>query len=148
MNSRGFTFIEILLVTVIIGILANLAIPYYRDARRKADAAAIIADFNAIKVAAFDGFAKNGTYPASTGWRRVPPALVASLPDGFVFEYGSASYRWRRWATAQGLPRRRNSPALLGVDVRSNDRELIRSIRGVFGGISFGNNRRITLVIE
>jgi prepilin-type N-terminal cleavage/methylation domain-containing protein len=104
MNRRGFTFIEILLVTVIVGILANLAIPYYMAAKIKADAAVVIADFNAIKVAAFDGFAKNGTYPASTGWRVVPPALVASLPDGFEFTYRTASYRWRRWATAEGLP--------------------------------------------
>ncbi len=87
-------------------------------------------------------------YPRNGRWGQVPAAFVGSLPSGFEFSYTSATYRWRRWSLPNGLPRRRSARALLGLEIRSSDRDLIKAIKNVFSGEMWGNNTRITLVIE
>ena len=44
-NQAGMTLVEMLVVIVVIGILANLSIPSFLKARTHADAALTIADF-------------------------------------------------------------------------------------------------------
>lgn len=148
MTRSGWSFVELMIVITIIGILTSIAVPALHDTKLKADAARIIADFNAIRVAAHDNFAETGTYPRNGRWGRVPAAFVGSLPRGFGFSYKSATYRWRRWSTPRGLPRRRRSRALLGLQIRSTDRDLIKAVKNLYNGDMWGNNRRITLVIE
>jgi len=149
MNRRGFSFVELLAVVVVLGILVNLALPMVQRARRRADAVAVIADFHAVRVAAQDRFADVGTYPANAGWRVVPAALRASLPAGFQFTNGAVDYRWRRWALPNGMPANRRQTVLLGLDVRTNDRALLQSIRGIYHGpIANVTAQRITLVID
>ena len=147
MSRRGFTLIELLVTITILGILVNIAIPKLSDARIKADAAKVISDFSAIRHAVYDYNAVTGRYPRSRSFGTVPPELVNSLPDGFDFQYNDARYRWRRWASATGVPRG-NAPALFGVQIRSRDRRLIQAINSVYQGVTFGNARTITLVIE
>lgn len=149
MNRRdGFTIIELLVVMALIGILANIAAPSLVSAKRKADAASVIADFNAIRYAAFEYFADTGVYPRSRGWGTIPRELEPLLPAGFQFRQGSVQYRWRRWSLPNGLPRKRARRALLGVQIKSRDRRLIAAIDGIYQGMSFGNKKKITLVIE
>ena len=149
MSERGMTLIELTVVIVITGILANLAIPAYSDVKRRADAARVVGDFNAIRVAVYDHYAGSGTFPGSGTWGRPPATLVRSLPDGFSFQYKTISYRWRRWSLPNGMPRNRNQRVLLGLDVRTRDRALMRAIRSTFrGGVAFGTTTQITFVIE
>jgi prepilin-type N-terminal cleavage/methylation domain-containing protein len=144
----GYTLAEMLTVFVIVGILANIAIPMYHRARLEADATRVIADFGAIRHAALHHISQAGSYPPSSGWRHVPPELVSVLPAGFAFSYQDVEYRWRRWSTGNGLPRRSHDPALVGIEIRSDNLELLADIRGRFGGIAFGMGNRVTLVIE
>ena len=95
MKNKGFSLIELLMVVVILGILANFAIPMISDAKYKAQAAQVIADVNVIRVAAITHFADAGGYPRNTGWGSVPPDLIPSLPEGFSFQRGEVTYRWR-----------------------------------------------------
>lgn len=148
MNRRGFTLIELLVVVVIIGILVNIAIPTLQHAKRKADAARVVSDFNTIRFAAFDTFADIGRFPRAMGWNRVPPEFAGSLPGGFEFRYKNVVYRWRRWSLPNGLPRRRARRALLAVQIRTGDRQLMQAIQNAYKGESFGNRRRFTFVIE
>src|SRR6476659_5722486 len=100
-NRKGFTFIELLIVVVIIGILAGIAIPKYANTKQKAYLAKMRGDLRNIAAAqeAFSAEAVgyySGTVPASvlmysptpgvsitlsnvtlTGW-----AAVASYPGG------------------------------------------------------------------
>lgn len=148
MKRTGWSLVEVMVVITILGILSSIAIPTVHDVKLKADAAHVIADFSAIRVAAHDNFAEAAVYPRHGRWGQVPAAFVGSLPRGFEFSYKSATYRWRRWSLPNGLPRRRSARALLGLEIRSNDRDLIKAIKNAFSGEMWGNNRRITLVIE
>jgi prepilin-type N-terminal cleavage/methylation domain-containing protein len=47
--SRGFTLIELMLSLVIIGLLANLAVPTYRDEVEKSRLASLVVQINAFK---------------------------------------------------------------------------------------------------
>ena len=149
MTRRGFTLIELLIAMSIIGILAGIAIPNYHDAVLRADAAKVISDFEAIRVAAYDNYANTGLYPANGGWGGVPAAFVGSLPNGFQFSYKDVTYRWRRWALPNGMPRNNRQTMLLGVQIRTGNRDLMRIIKNTYGGTQAqGNNRRVTFVIE
>ena len=149
MTERGFTIIELLIVMLVIGILASIAIPNYHDAILRADAAKVISDFEAIRVAAYDRYAATSTYPRSRGWDAVPPEFVTSLPDGFEFNYKDVRYRWRRWALPSGMPRNPRQTELLGVQITTGDRDLLRIIKSTYKGWQAqGNNTRVTFVIE
>lgn len=149
MNRRGFSLVEITAVIVIAGILANIAVPTLHTVRRHAEAARVVGDYNSIRLAAYDYYAGNGTFPGNGSWGQVPPALVPSLPQGFTFQYNTVTYRWRRWALPSGMPRNKNQTVLLGLDVRTTDQELMRAINATFrGGKAFGTSTQVTLVIE
>ncbi len=149
MKRNGFTLIELLIVLAIIGILAGIAIPMFQNAVTRADAAKVISDFEAIRFAAYDQYAESGTFPRSSGWTRVPPAFVSSLPDGFTFRYKDVRYRWRRWSLPNGMPRRPSQTLLLGVQVTTTSRDLMRMIKNTYRGEQAqGNNTRVTLVIQ
>lgn len=149
MTRRGFTLIELLIAVTIIGILASIAMPLYHDTILRADAAKVISNFEAIRVAAYDNYASTNSYPRNGNWGSVPPDFVASLPDGFQFRYKTVTFRWRRWALPNGMPRNPRQTVLLGVQIRTGDRDLLRIIKNTYGGPQAnGNNRRVTFVIE
>ena len=77
----GFTLIEVLIVAVILGILAGIAIPRFKEAGYQADAAAIMADMNAIRLAAVEYENESGRFPSNSGWRQMPPELEPYLGD-------------------------------------------------------------------
>ncbi|MEQ9570250.1 MAG: prepilin-type N-terminal cleavage/methylation domain-containing protein [Longimicrobiales bacterium] len=102
-TSRGFTIIELVTVILIIGILAGIAIPQFRGAVGKADAARVLSDVHTIRLAAHDRLADTGTFPSS-GSRGSPPAdMVDDLPDNFPFAFKDVTYQWlsfRLWGTS------------------------------------------------
>ena len=63
-GSRGFTFIELLYVAGIIGILFAIAIPAYRDYMIRARTAEALVQLGDARVAVNDFFARWGYFPA------------------------------------------------------------------------------------
>lgn len=64
LTKSGFTFVEILLVVVIIGILASMVLPRFVGRSEQARQAAASADINASIATALDMFElDNGQYP-------------------------------------------------------------------------------------
>ncbi len=64
-HQNGFTLIEMLIVVVIIGIIAAIAIPKFSNTKEKAYDRAVISDIRRAQVAAEAYYADNMTYPAS-----------------------------------------------------------------------------------
>lgn len=63
MNQKGFATLEVILMIVIIGILATVAIPRFGDMKTKANTAKIQADLSTLDSAIEIYFMENGTYP-------------------------------------------------------------------------------------
>ena len=61
-NQKGFTLLELLIVIVILGVLAGLAIPAYQSAVEKARGQEALTSLSAAREAAVRFFAINNTY--------------------------------------------------------------------------------------
>ena len=80
----GFTFVEMLTVLIIMGILASLALLKYMDFRRTAMTSQVSGAISIIRVAAYAYEADHQyQWPAESGPGVMPPELVPYLPTGF-----------------------------------------------------------------
>lgn len=148
MTRRGFTFVELLVTIIIVGILANLAIPAMNEIKLRADAARVLSDYNSIRLAAYDIYASQGSFPASGSWNQVPAPFANALPFGFAFQYKTVDYRWQLYGTPSGNPLGPGRP-LMGMEVRGANLSLMQAIRsGYRGQLAFGSPTQFTLVIE
>ncbi len=109
-DSRGFTLIELLIVTVIIGLLAAIAIPKYANTKRLAYISAMKSDLRNLAAAEETYFVDNLAYTTTislltfaksqnvgidiaegniTGWRAI--ATHKSTPVTCELYYGAAA---------------------------------------------------------
>ena len=66
-RRRGFTFIEILVVIIVMSILATIAVLKYIDLKHRALSASATADLQAVRLAAYSAWYEHSTWPAETG---------------------------------------------------------------------------------
>jgi type II secretion system protein G len=78
-NTKGFTLIELMIVVVIIGILAAIAIPNFISMQDRAKESSVKANMHTVQLAIEDFAVQNdGTYPVAAD----DAAVVANLPNG------------------------------------------------------------------
>jgi len=65
MNQKGFATLEVILMIVVIGILATVAVPRFTDMTTKANTAKIQSDLATLDNAISIYFMENGKYPTS-----------------------------------------------------------------------------------
>ena len=81
--SRGFTLIEILMVIAIIGILATIAVPMYRDYHLRAKAVSLVTEVKTAAQAFRTFKMENNTYPADTAAGVTPPEASSFIGEFF-----------------------------------------------------------------
>jgi type IV pilus assembly protein PilA len=84
LHDSAFTLVEIMIVVVIIGLLAAMAIPAFQRSRLNSQAARIANDFRQFE-AAFQRYnLENGGWPAAAGAGVVPTGMSQYLPAAYT----------------------------------------------------------------
>ncbi len=125
-RRKGFTFIEILMVMIILGLLSSLAILKYIDFKRQAYSVKVASEMHAVRVAAFNYWADFQDWPAEVGAGVEPPPLGPYLP-GFPFAASDYTLDWDNFFGGGG------GAYLVGITVSTTDTKLLDAIKRNLG---------------
>jgi prepilin-type N-terminal cleavage/methylation domain-containing protein len=129
-RRRGFTFIEVLVVLLVMSILATLGILKYIDLKHRAMSSSATADLQAVRLAAYSAWYEHSTWPADVGAGTVPPGLVPYLPIGFSFDKPEYTLDWDNFVPPGGGP---TGSMQLGVVVSSSNARLMKALQNNLG---------------
>lgn len=129
-RRAGFTFVELMTVLIVLGLLAGLAILKYIDLTHRARAAQAAGDLEAVRIAAYGAWYETGKWPAEVGPGIIPPGLGQYLPAGFTFQRNEYTLDWENFVPANGGT---SAGMQVGVVVTSNEPRLQRALENALG---------------
>jgi prepilin-type N-terminal cleavage/methylation domain-containing protein len=129
-RRRGFTFIEILVVIIVLSILSALAVLKYIDLKHRALTASAIADLQAVRLAGYSAWYEHGIWPGEVGAGVIPGGLVPYLPGGFTFSKPEYTLDWDNFVPPGGGP---TGAMQLGVVVTSGNARLMKTLQNSLG---------------
>ena len=124
-GRKGFTFIELLIVCAVIGILSGLAVLKYIDLRYRAMSAQVVGDLEAIRLAAYTGYYETGHWAPDAGPGLMPAQLVPYMSTSFSFSKPEYTLDWENFVPAGGGP---SSSMQVGVVVDASNPRLARTL--------------------
>jgi prepilin-type N-terminal cleavage/methylation domain-containing protein len=144
-RRRGFTLIELIVVTFLLGILASIALLKYMDMRNHALATQMSQELRAIHVAALNYYADTETWPAEAGAGAVPVGLGPLLPGQLAPSLDRGSYMLDFENLGPSA-----TDVMIGVAVTSNDPKLFAKFVQHLGTQSpfFVSGSRLTYLIS
>jgi len=96
-SQKGFTLIELMIVVVIIGILAAIAIPNFIAMQNRAKEGSTKANMHTVQLAAEDyGVQNDGVYAATMDATHIVPSLPTTFKNPFD---GTTANAWEDRAT-------------------------------------------------
>jgi prepilin-type N-terminal cleavage/methylation domain-containing protein len=129
-SRRGFTFVEMLIVMIVLGILASLAIMKYIDLRHRALTAQATADLESVRLAAYSAWYETGAWPNEEPAGVVPTGLAPYLIKNFSFTKSEYSFDWENLVPPGGGT---SGGMQLGVTVIAENEALRRSLAQTLG---------------
>ncbi len=93
-GRSGYTLIEVLTVSLLLGALAGIATPQLARPIHRAGAAKVVADAHNLTLATRAFMAAGGTLPASSDWGMAPTGLSAFLEETMTFQFRDVEYRF------------------------------------------------------
>jgi prepilin-type N-terminal cleavage/methylation domain-containing protein len=134
-RRAGFTLVELMVVCLIIGILARIAIPKYDKIRLRARAAAVVSELNVVRGAAYQAYENTGRWPIDAATGKVPTALRTLLPGSLSFTPAKGvSYDWLLSGMPSGDPARATRSARMGMGVSTTDAALRAELQRQLNG--------------
>jgi general secretion pathway protein G len=97
MTRRGFTIIELLMVMIVIGILATLALLRYVDLRDHAQVASIVSDLNNVRLGAYNYWADQNSFPPEAAPGVMPAGMQPYMRNGFRFDNPHYTLDWENF---------------------------------------------------
>src|SRR5262249_44394697 len=142
----GFTFIELLVVVIVLGLLAGLATLKYLDLKNKALTAQAASDMEAIRLAAYGAWYETGAWPSEVGPGVVPTEMVNYLPKNFTFARPEYTLDWENFVPPSGGT---SANIQLGVVISSSDNRMQLALAQTLGnkGPFFITGSDLTFVI-
>jgi len=145
-HRRGFTFIELLIVMIVLGLLAALATLKYMDMKNRALTAQAAADMEALRLAAYSAWYETGTWPAEVGPGVIPTELAPYLAKGFTFTRPEYTLDWDNFVPPGGGP---SAGMQLGVVISSSNARMQLALQQTLGnkGPFFITGNDLTFVL-
>lgn len=154
---RAFTMVEIMVVVVIIGLLAAMALPTYRRITMRSKTAALVSDLRSYSTAFITYNLQNGKWPADELPQKVPAGMAGALAEGFTRKSPIGGvYKWNYDVSADGITAK---AAIIietvGGDVVSDDADLREMIDREMddgdlhaGNVQLGGTNSLVFIIE
>lgn len=109
------------MVVVAVAVLARIAVPRYQQYTYKARAAAVLADIQAVRVAAYAYNADTNQWPPDVNRGIVPPELEPYLGTGFSFRKEHYNLDWDNWVLPDGSPSQPGTGTVVGISLTTQD---------------------------
>jgi prepilin-type N-terminal cleavage/methylation domain-containing protein len=130
-GRQGWTFIELLVVMILIGLLAGIAVMKYIDLKHRALSAQATADLESVRLAAYNAYYEHGSFPPESGGGIVPPMLIPYLPKSFSFDRPDYMLDWENMMPAESGP---SAGMQVGVVLTSSNARLAKVLGQTLGG--------------
>ncbi len=156
-RGRAFSLVEVMVVVVIIGLLAAMALPAYRRLTLRSKASAVENDLRAFSTAFITYNLQNGHWPADGSPQEIPAEVMNALPTNFALKTPIGGYyKWNYNVSADGIDAK---AAIIietvGSDAVTDDVDLITLIDQHLddgdihnGNIQVGSTNSLVYIVE